>query len=238
MKIFLGGVVVVAILIGGWLLFGGASAPGTALDSLPQSGDTQTPGASDRAVVADGTYTLNTTQSTFEWAAKKPLIEGYVNSGTIGFKEGTIVVGGGSAQGTFTLDMNTLRVGLTAAKPGREGALETHLKSKDFFEVATYDTALFAIKNVAPVPDSATSMQYTITGDLTIKGKANEISFPATIYQREGILYAEAQTEIDRTKWGITFGSGNFFQNLGDNAISDMVAIAFSIVALPTSTPQ
>ena len=60
---------------------------------------------------------------------------------------------------------------------------------------------------------------------------ANEISFPAKIYAEKGKLRAEGSVEINRTKWGLTYGSGSFFKNLADNAISDIISFSFSITA-------
>jgi len=183
----------------------------------------------DATAITAGTYTVDTTESEFMWAGQKPFIDGYVNSGTIALSEGVITVTDTTATGSFVLDMNTLHVGLTAQKPGSEGALEGHLKGSRWFDVATYPTATFSIIAVTPTD---TDLVYTVTGDLTIKGVTHEISFPAEIYQDEdGLLYAEAKTEIDRTLWGITSGSGNFFENLGDNLIADEVALSFFLVA-------
>jgi polyisoprenoid-binding protein YceI len=184
-------------------------------------------------VVPQGTYTVDTARSDMTWAGKKPLIDGYINSGTIGLSSGTMTVGEGTATGSFTIDMNTIQVGLTATKPGSEGALENHLKGKGWFDVATHPTAMFVITGVTPMDDSDTTLIYTVTGNLTLKGITNEISFPAKISFVDGELRAEAQTEIDRTRWGLTAGSGNFFENLGDNLIADEIAIGFSIIATP-----
>lgn len=187
------------------------------------------------SVVAPGSYTVDPAQSSFSWSGQKPLIEGYINSGSIALSEGSIVVEEAAATGSFILDMNTLEVGLTAKKPGQEGALEKQLKSDLFFGVAKYPTAAFAITKVEPTETSATDFVYTVTGTLTMKGTSGELTFPATIYFKDGALHASAETEFDRTKWGLTAGSGNFFENLGDNVISDMVALSFNIVALPES---
>lgn len=179
--------------------------------------------------VEQGTYTIVPEESTFSWAGKKPLIEGYINSGTIDIKEGTITKTNESATGTIVLSMNTLHVGLTAKKPGQEGMLEEHLKGKGWFDAETYPTAQFTITKAVQL---GTSSEYEITGDLTLKGKTHTIVFPATIFSdNEGAVHARASMEIDRTKWGLTAGSGNFFDSLGDNMISDMVALSFDIVA-------
>ena len=218
--------VLIVALAGGWYFF---SSP----DPKAPEGEVPATSISGTSVVPVGTYTVEASQSTFTWSAKKPLIEGYIDSGTISVTTGAITVGTTTANGSFTIDMNTLRVGLTAKKPGKEGALEKHLKSDDFFDVAKYPTATFLIKQVGETASSSTEFIYTIRGDLTMKGKTNEISFPAEIYFKDGMLHAKASFEIDRTKWGLTYGSGNFFQNLGDKMIDDMVALSFHVLATP-----
>lgn len=185
-----------------------------------------------RKVVAPGTYSINTEKSVVNWAGKKPLIEGYTNSGTIMMSAGSITVGGSEASGDFTIEMNTLKVGLTAKKPNQETKLEEHLKSERWFDVAKNPTASYKITSVTKMPDSDTTFNYTINGELTMKGVTNAVSFPATIYQTaDGTVVANAATEIDRTKWGITAGSGSFFDNLADNVIDDMIALSFTVEA-------
>ncbi len=212
----------------------GDQTSGTATTTQPSA--TATTGAAGQAAIAGastvspGTYQVNTTESSFNWAAKKPLIEGYVNSGSVGVSKGSITVGADSASGDFTIDMNTLKVGLTT-KAGMEGALEKHLKSADFFEVSKYPTASVTIKGVTSRADSATTFTYDVRAALTMKGVTNDVSFPAQIYQKDGALHAHASFEIDRTKWNIRFGSGSFFQDLGNNLIADQVAISLKIVA-------
>ena len=58
---------------------------------------------------------------------------------------------------------------------------------------------------------------YTVTGDLTIKGKTNPVKFTVSIYGNK----ATASLKIDRTKFGIEYKSANFFKNLKDKVIYD-----------------
>ncbi len=234
------GIIVLAAAVGVWYVMAGPGsmmtknevATTTANAGLQPATPVETNTAPTRTVVTEGAYTVNASSSIVNWSGKKPLIDGYTNSGTIGVTAGTIKVATTSATGEFTIDMNTLDVGLTAKKPGQEGALTGHLKGDKWFDVAKYPTAKFVIKSVKARPDSATTFTYDITGDLTMKGKTNEITFPATIFADEqGMLHADAATEIDRTKWGLTFGSGSFFDDLADNVIDDMVALSFKLVA-------
>lgn len=225
-------VVVIALIAGGLYYFSTQKATAPVVDGTETATSTDTTHMMEGATVpTDGSYTVSASESTFAWAGAKPLIEGYVDSGTIALKDGSITIASSTATGSFAIAMDTLQVGLTAKKPGQEGALEKHLKSKDFFDVATYPTVTFEITKVTPQADSATSHTYDVTGNLTMKGKTNPITFPAMIYMMDGKLIAEAAVNVDRTKWGITYGSGSFFDNLADNAISDTFTLTFKLVA-------
>jgi polyisoprenoid-binding protein YceI len=216
-------IIAAIVIIGGlWYVMTMNSA------SVPETPTVETPASA--TVVAPGTYTVDTTSSTVAWSGAKPLISGYIDSGTIGIKDGSITVTDSSATATITMDMNTVHVG-TTFKTGKEGALEDHLKKSDFFDVTTYPTATFTITTVTPRSDSATTFMYDVTGTLTMKGKTGDVSFPAKIFAENGVLHAEASTTIDRTKWNITFGSKNFFDNLADNAIDDLVQLKLTLVA-------
>lgn len=224
MKIILPLIIAVVVLVGGYFLLGSSSAP-TAHEEM-------TPGA--KTVVADGSYSIVPEESSVAWAGKKPLIEGYINEGSMAVSSGTITVLNKTAAGSFTIDMNTLSVSKTPTKPGQEGALEGHLKGERWFNVATFPTATFQITSVTERADSETSFTYDVEGNLTMKGQTHPLSFPATIYADEaGNVHAKASTEINRTTWGITSGSASFFDNLADNVIDDMVALSFHVVAKP-----
>jgi len=187
---------------------------------------------SERSVVTEGEYVVISEESMVMWAGKKPLVEGYINNGSIGVKSGTVSVGENTGAAMFTIDMNTLSVSETPTKPGQESSLEGHLKGERWFNVTAYPEASFEIISVTPQADSETTFVYDIAGELTMKGVTDTLSFPATIYQTEGgQLHASADFEFDRTKWGITAGSGSFFDNLADNVIDDMVALSFHLVA-------
>lgn len=235
MKSIIGVVVLVVVGVGVYMLWNPAEPvreeEGETIVDLQNA--QQEMEAGEREVVSPGSYEVVADQSSVGWAGKKPLVEGYVNAGSIAVTDGTIVVAEDSATGTFTVDMNTLSVSETPTKPGQENALEGHLKGERWFDVATYPTATFAIDRVTPRADSETTFVYDVTGELTMKGQTHEVTFPATIYKdAEGMLHAHADFEIDRTKWGITAGSGSFFDGLADNVIDDMVALSFDVVAV------
>ena len=187
---------------------------------------------SEKSSFSDGEYVINVEASKVNWAGKKPLVEGYINSGTLALSAGTVSVLDGSAVGEFSIDMNSLSVFETPKKPGKESMLQEHLKGEGWFDVEAYPSATFSIKDVQARVDSDSTFVYDVTGDLTMKGETHELVFPAQVYVDEsGLLHADASLEFDRTLWGITAGSGNFFDNLADNVVDDMVALSFSLVA-------
>ena len=169
------------------------------------------------------TYNVNTQQSEVSWKGEKVTGE---HIGTISLQEGTLMLEDGTlVGGNFTIDMNTLTN--TDLEGENKGKLEGHLKSDDFFGVATYPTAKLDITNVEAQGDN----KYEITGDLTIKEKTHEVTFPATVTTQGNQVTADASITIDRSKYDVRYGSGSFFDNLGDKTIYDEFHLQVSLVA-------
>lgn len=153
---------------------------------------------------------LNTEESTISWVGKK--VTGQHN-GTIGIKSGELVMDGEKLKGgSFVIDMTTIAVTDLKAGQGKE-KLEGHLNSDDFFGVKTYPEAMIKISKVMGLGKG----QYKVLADITIKGKTQEISFDAMVNEGR----ATAEITIDRSKFDVKYGSGSFFDNLGDNLIYD-----------------
>jgi hypothetical protein len=66
---------------------------------------------------------------------------------------------------------------------------------------------------------------------LTIKGKTNPATISGLMKVTGDKLSADANLKFDRTLFDVRYGSGKFFENLGDKMISDEVAIAIKLVA-------
>lgn len=149
--------------------------------------------------------------STVEWTGKK--ITGSSHYGTIDLKDGflTLTEDGKLTGGEFVIDMKTIEVkDLTGENKGK---LEGHLNSDDFFGVDNFATSKLVITGATPKSGNT----YNVTGNLTIKGKTEPVSFDMTVNSNT----ATAKVAIDRTKFGIRYGSGSFFDNLGDNTINN-----------------
>jgi len=167
---------------------------------------------------------VNTAKSTLHWFATKVTgkHDGMVKlaSGTVK-SDGKMVTGG-----SFDIDMSTLTV-VDITDKETNGKFLGHLMSDDFFSVAKHKTAHLEILKVV----STGGNQFNVTGELTIKGIKNEVTFPATITTTAKSVTAKAKITLDRTKWDIKFNSGKFFEGLGDKVINDDFVIDLDLVA-------
>lgn len=227
MKTTLGIVIAAIVILGGWYLLSQNAPQERGGAVAEQEGDpAMIEGATEPS---PGTYAVLGEESKVEWSASKPLITGYTHHGTIPVQSGVIEVGNDTATGSFTIDMTGLKVtSLGGGKAGRESQLEAHLKTGDFFDVEKFPTASFEITSIARTETQGT---YTVTGNLTMKGITEAVSFPAEIYEKDAMLHAAADFAIDRTRWGIEFGSSSVFDGLAENAIGDEVTLSLSLVA-------
>ena len=177
---------------------------------------------------AAGPYQVQPQLSTIGWVGKK--VTGQHN-GTIQFKSGQVLVKGAQITGgTFVVDMTSIKnTDLTDAETN--GKLLGHLKSDDFFAVEKNPTATFVITRVKALKGDPSGNNVTITGNLTIKGKTNPLSFPAKIGVKNGVAAASGTASVDRTKYDIRYGSKSFFESIGDKAIDDTFTLTFNVIA-------
>lgn len=175
-------------------------------------------------------YTVDTANSSIAWSGSKPV---GTHTGTINIKEGTFYMKESAIEsGKFILDMNSITVTDLDENSGK-GSLESHLKGTvegkegDFFNVNKYPTATFEITSVTDV-DGKTMM----SGNLTMLDKTNNISFPVNITTQDmGLNVTSDAFAIDRTKWGINYGSKSIFDDLGDKFINDAMEITIQVTA-------
>ena len=137
---------------------------------------------------------------------------------------------GEPVSGKIVVDMtsltNTDLSGKMAAK------LVGHLKSDDFFSVEKHKTATLDIKKIS----KASEKFYLIQGDLTIKGQKQAVKLKAEITKDSKKMQTVlVDFDFDRTKYGIKYGSGSFFTDLGDKMISDEVNLKVELTIKKSS---
>lgn len=182
----------------------------------------------DKGKKAPQTLKVDTKTSTFSWVGKKITGE---HNGTINIQNGALIVDGDKLTGgDFTIDINSIKV-LDVKDEGYNAKLVGHLKAPDFFDAAKYPTATFKITKATPKGGT----NYDITGNLTINGVTQPITFPATVsINKNGSASASAKFEVDRTKFGSKYASKSFFDTIGDKAIYDNFTVDVKLAAAKT----
>lgn len=183
------------------------------------------------------TYTVDTATSSVNW-------KGY-HKGGFDPRFGTLKTEGvvsvendAITGGSFTIDMNSISTdesSVDALTTGGKTAadLDGHLKNADFFEVDKYPTAKFEITEVKAF-DAATEKSVlegatnVISGNLTIKDKTVNVSFPAKVAVSENEVSLQSKFTINRQDWGLTYGTEG---DAKDWMISQEVDMELNIVA-------
>jgi len=106
----------------------------------------------------------------------------------------------------------------TASLYADKEKLTKHLKSPDFFDVEKFPTATFKSTQIKKEGDG-----HVITGDLTLHGVTQQISFPATVAATDSEVSANAEFSINRKDFGIVY------PGMPDDLIRDLVVIKLSL---------
>lgn len=152
---------------------------------------------------------IKVSESTVTWKGYKVTGE---HVGTINLKSGHLIMDGTTLKGgEFVVDMTS--ISNTDLDADSKEKLVGHLKSDDFFGVTKHPTAKLIFTSVKPMNKNS----YTVTGNLTIKETTKPITFVVSVYENK----ATATMKIDRAEYDVRYGSGSFFENLGDKTIYD-----------------
>jgi polyisoprenoid-binding protein YceI len=167
-------------------------------------------------------YNVLSEKSILRWTGQK--ITKSSHTGVIKLKQASFSIKNDQfVGGEFVIDMTTMVEG-DGSEPEKGARLIGHLKSDDFFSVEKFPTATLKIKESTKfVKDEA-----DVTGDLTIKGITHPIKFKV---KRMGDVF-QTKVSFDRSLYDVRFGSGKFFENLGNNAIEDMIPLDVTVVAV------
>lgn len=173
---------------------------------------------------------VDTQMSQLLWRARRIVADGNRHRGTVKLSAGTVLVKDGNlVGGDFTIDMSTINASDLEGNDAKN-RLENHLKSEDFFEIETYPTAAFEIAEVVPV-DTIGGANHLITGNLTLKNVKKSVQFPVNVRSMgNSMLVTSLPFEIDRTDWGVNYGSG-LLGTVQDEIISDMISLTVRVKA-------
>ena len=190
-----------------------ASAPTSTPETqaIPETVIPETPETSTQSNLIE-TVDINTQISLVEWLGEK--IVGASHPGSFNLTSGQLDLDNKKiTTGQFQVDINSLK--------SYQGinALESHLLSADFFNASAHPTANFTITQSSYQGPT----QLNITGQMTIKGVTHTENLSAI--HNPDTQQITAQMNLDRTKYDITYDSGQFFKDLADAAIKDIIPL-------------
>lgn len=193
-----------SVAVGAALMFGACKGKS---ENEAKTGEAKEAATADSAKAL--TLQIQKENSEIKWFGHKPVGDHF---GHISIKEGSLSLENGVLKsGKFTLDMSTITVE-DMDDPKGNAKLQKHLTSEDFFLVEKHPEATFEITGVTMGSNDSAK----IAGNLTIKGKTNNIEFPAMVKISGETLEASAKFAIDRLKWDLHYHND---KSLGDKFI-------------------
>jgi polyisoprenoid-binding protein YceI len=105
----------------------------------------------------------------------------------------------------------------TATLEADDPKLAAHLKTADFLDVEKFPKATFKSSSIVAKP--AGGATHEVTGDLTLHGVTQQITFPATVEITPTAVKSSAEVRINRQKFGVTY------PGMPDDLIKDEVLL-------------
>ena len=167
--------------------------------------------AADAAVFA-----FDQSSSTIGFTGKK--VTG-AHTGGFGAFSGEVWLGKDAASSSVTLSIDMASVTSDSEK------LTGHLKSADFFDVATFPQATFSSTSVTPGGEGGAT--HTVKGNLALHGVTKSVAFPATLQTSPDRVSLKSSFALDRKAFQINYpGRAN-------DLISDHVELSLDVTATP-----
>lgn len=179
------------------------------------------------------TYNLIKEESKILWSGEKAVGGGH--NGHLSLKNAQFHVEDGKiVGGKAVIDMTSVHAVDLEDKPDKKKQLEAHLmgtadgKETDFFNVEEYPMATFEVTDF-----SEKGGKQILSGNLTLKDATKNIEFPVSIKDAEKgktMRLVSDAFSIDRTKWGVKYGSGSIFDDLTkDKIINDDIELSLQL---------
>jgi polyisoprenoid-binding protein YceI len=159
-----------------------------------------------QAVASAKSYTISP-ESTISFVGSK--VTGSHDGGFKSFN-GTIALAGGKIVPPSKVTIQTESLWADNER------LTGHLKSPDFFDVATFPTAEFAVTSMS---------NGEMTGNLTLHGVTKSITFKPTVSISDSVVTLKAEFDVMRFDFGIVY------KGKADDLIRDEVVIKLDVKA-------
>ena len=96
---------------------------------------------------------------------------------------------------------------------------------RDFFDVSNHPTAAYTVTSSRV--DGRGNL--ILIGKLNVKGQSEEVEALMSFASADPVV-GSVNFAFDRADFDVRFGSGSFFDNLGDNLIADNVEMRMALI--------
>jgi len=187
--------------------------------------------------LADGLYPIDTKESCVQWTGKN-LINSH--SGEIAIESGHLEIQGGNLVDLeLIIDFKSITCSDITNTEVHDTLIQ-HLESDDFFYTDRFPTGKFQLTGSdtqGSLNDGSLNLQ--VEGDLSMRGQTKAISLQATAGVTDDLRpVAQASTSIDRTHWGMRYGSGKFFSRLAGHLVNDHIDLQLKIIGELTGSSE
>lgn len=111
--------------------------------------------------------------------------------------------------------------------------LIAHLLSDDFFDASHHPRAVLEITKSTRIAETPGALNLEVTAELTLRGVTQTICFLAAAgLTPDGKPAAQAALALDRTRWGVLYGSGKFFRRLAGHLVNDRIELQVKLVTI------
>ena len=177
----------------------------------------------------EGTRKLDLAGSKVRWLGRNLLNS---HHGEVGLVAGHVdCTGDGLAGGELELDMTRLGCDDLAGSDLHDVLID-HLKSDDFFDVENHPRAVYKIRQARWLPGAprgAPNLQ--VEGELTLRGTTAPLAATLTAgVDEDGGTGAQGHLKLDRTVWGVAYGSGRLFKRVGRHLVNDEIELDLRLI--------
>ncbi|MDQ8183034.1 YceI family protein [Pelagicoccus sp. SDUM812005] len=182
-----------------------------------------------------GTYTLNVEKSKIRWIGRNLSNQ---HEGTISCLQGFLEVdaNGAAKSGKVEADMKRIHCSdITDTK--LSSLLVAHLQSIDFFETERFPTATFSLDRIFLDPTARLGTPNArMEGQMVIRGVQHPLHLECSFNHADSGYVLQTQFDLDRTLFGVAYGSSRFFERLGMHLVNDLVNLQVTAFFEPSAS--
>ena len=166
----------------------------------------------------EGEYELQPLEGDIRWTGRNAHSSHYghlfLKSGYLRMERGR---NGPEGEGEIIADMGSIADEDLAGSPWQR-VLLAHLEAR------------LRISRLYPLPDtlrreSSGVPDHLIRGEAVIRGRSERVDIPAILRRDGDGLVLTLRADLDRTRWGVLYGSSKFFRCLGMHKVDDIISL-------------